>query len=284
VVLPVALVYYLGTFFCQAALRVPRAPIHAVPPELSAPETVALRARDGAHLEGWLFHPRVPASGNCAVVLHGIADSRSGAAGFARLFLNRGDVVLTPDIRAHGRSGGAMLTYGLLEKYDLVDWAAQLRARQGCRKMYALGESLGAALVLQAAAAAPVFDAVVAEGSYAGFADVALYRVRRYAVVPHFLSSATANLMVWSGIALVRLRYGLDLTQASPILGIAATSCPVLLIHGDRDGETPSSHSIALARANPKVVLWIVHGAGHTGAWGANPALFESRVTAWLDR
>ena len=61
------------------------------------------------------------------MVLHGIGDSRQGSAGFAPLFLDQGYSVLLPDSRGHGASGGELVTYGLWEKYDVLDWARWLR-------------------------------------------------------------------------------------------------------------------------------------------------------------
>lgn len=42
-----------------------------------------------------------------------------GMIGYAELLLTRGSAVLMPDSRAHGQSGGALATYGLLEKDDI---------------------------------------------------------------------------------------------------------------------------------------------------------------------
>jgi pimeloyl-ACP methyl ester carboxylesterase len=53
----------------------------------------------------------------------------------------------------------------------------------------------------------------------------------------------------------------------------------VLLIHGLSDTKTPPDHSRILAAVNPRTTtLWLVPGAGHTGAYGAAPKEFESRV------
>jgi len=78
------------------------------------------------------------------------------------MFLAEGYAVLVPDIRGHGRSGGDLVTYGVREKYDALDWAHWMR-REGCVTLYGLGESLGAAILIQATAVEPVFSAVVAE-------------------------------------------------------------------------------------------------------------------------
>ena len=96
-----------------------------------------IRAKDGAVLDGWFVKPDKGTGARCVAVLHGIADSKSGAAGFAPMFLERGYSVLLPDSRAHGASGGEFVTYGLLEKYDVLEWTRWLR-KEGCREVYGL--------------------------------------------------------------------------------------------------------------------------------------------------
>jgi predicted acyl esterase len=86
-------------------------------------------------------------NGNCVAILHDISDSRVGSAGFAPMFLNAGYAVLLPDSRGHGASEGQYVTYGLLEKYDVIAWS---RLAEECtlRGNYALGESLGASILI----------------------------------------------------------------------------------------------------------------------------------------
>jgi dipeptidyl aminopeptidase/acylaminoacyl peptidase len=118
-----------SAIFCNATLRVAR-----LAKDLRAPvdpgviwDTVTVQARDGAVLEGWFVHAGGNPGKRCVAVLHGINDSRVGAAGFAPMFLAEGYSVLLPDSRAHGRSGGQFVTYGLLEKYDVFDWVRIFR-------------------------------------------------------------------------------------------------------------------------------------------------------------
>jgi hypothetical protein len=127
-----------GAVFCGVTLHVPRR-LGPTPPNA---RTVAIVVADKANLSAWWLQPSKP-NGSCVVVLHGIADSRVSAAGFAPMFLNQGYAVLLPDSRAHGASEGRFVTYGLLEKYDVIAWANWMR-RAGCRNVYGLGESLGA--------------------------------------------------------------------------------------------------------------------------------------------
>src|SRR4051794_11675285 len=110
--------------FCYGATHVPRtsipdSAIFATNHKLSRVSDVSVMARDGARLQGWFIESHRSAN-RCVIVLHGIADSRLGSAGFAPMFLNTGYSVLVPDARAHGSSGGEFVTYGLEEKYDMT--------------------------------------------------------------------------------------------------------------------------------------------------------------------
>jgi dipeptidyl aminopeptidase/acylaminoacyl peptidase len=197
------------------------------------------------------------------------------------MFLAEGYAVLLPDSRAHGHSGGEFVTYGLLEKYDALDWAHWLQ-RQGCVQIYGLGESLGASILIQASALEPVFRAIVAECPYADLPALAEYRVRQTLHLPPSISGAASKLVVISGMIYARLRYGLDFTQVTPALSMARTRTPILLIHGTKDFATPCWHSQRLAQANARNVLWLVPNAGHTGAAATDPQQFWRRVLQWF--
>jgi len=235
-------------------------------------QAVSLAAWDHAQLRAWFIRPRQHSEG-CVIVLHGISDSRSGGVGFAPMFLERGYAVLAPDSRAHGESGGELVTYGLLERYDTVDWAHWL-LRSGCSRLYGLGESLGASVLIEATALEPVFRAAAAESAYSDLPAIAESRLP----TPALLSNA----IVRGGMAYAYVRFGLDFAQTSPLQAIAITTTPILLIHGLQDEKTSPLHSRALAAANTRAVLWLVPNAGHTGAASAAPLEFRQRVLAWF--
>ncbi len=201
-ILGVALWVLLGTcgllcvssaIFGEAMMRLPRhtSSVGALPSAAGVPAaTVTVRSFDRAVLEAWfLAPPKTPC--RCVLLLHGIGDSRSGAVGFAPMFLHAGYAVLVPDGRGHGRSGGQVVTYGLLEKYDILAWTAWLRKR-GCRELYGLGESLGGAVLIEASALRPQFRSIVAECSYAHLRSVAKYRVQHFSGLPALLGHTTA--------------------------------------------------------------------------------------------
>jgi uncharacterized protein len=194
--------------------------------------------------------------------------------GYAPIFLAQGYSVLLPDSRSHGTSEGELVTYGLWEKYDVLDWARWMRQRN-CQALYGLGESLGASVLIQAAALGGDFRAIAVESPFADLRTIGEYRVRQMFHLP-------AWLLVRNSMTFAKYRYGIDLRQASPIDSMRRSSTPTLLIHGLEDGRTPYWHSQVLARANSQSVLWLVSNAGHTGAYWTAPDEFRQRVLTWF--
>lgn len=109
---------------------------------------VAVRSQDGVNLRAWSIRSRRN-HGNVVILLHGLGDNRSGMTGYAELLLNHGFNVLMPDSRAHGTSGGALATFGLLEMDDIHRWLNWLEQNDNPACIFGLGESMGAALLLQ---------------------------------------------------------------------------------------------------------------------------------------
>jgi uncharacterized protein len=157
----------------QLALRLPRRSLDPrAAMALGVPvENVSIAAADGAALRAWFAEPRQP-NGAGVILLHGVADNREGVVGFAEMFLARGYAVLLPDARAHGESGGAFPAYGVLERDDVRRWAAWLHPHApGCE--YFFGESMGAAVAIQASAVTPGVCAIAVESAFSTFRAIA---------------------------------------------------------------------------------------------------------------
>jgi uncharacterized protein len=148
-----------------------------------------------------------------------------------RLFVDNHYKVLAPDRRGHGESGGEIVTYGLLEARDIRSWVDWLIAAVRPRNIFAMGESFGAAVLLQSLSVEPRFNGVIAECPFASFRAIAEDRVAQCLPIASPLAHAAAAPMVWSGFLYARWKYGLDFHAASPEAAVGATSTPVLLIH-----------------------------------------------------
>ena len=212
------------------------------------------------------------------ILLHGLSDNRASMIGYAELLLDHQFSVLMPDARAHGASDGVLATYGVIERNDIHQWFNWLTASEHPACIYGLGESMGAAQLLQSLAAEPRFCAVIAESSFSNFHEIAYDRVGQFFQTGPWLGRSVFRPAIEVAFAYGRWKYHLDLTQVSPETAVASSQVPVLLIHGIEDSNIPVRHSRRIAARNPRVVLWEVPNADHCGAIGGAPREFERKL------
>jgi alpha-beta hydrolase superfamily lysophospholipase len=279
-----------GAVLCEIAIHPPRRPLEGdsafrqtVSRDYGATlEDAEVRALDGAQLRGWFLRPRNYGQ-NVVIILHGVADNRLGVTGFASDFLPSGYAVLLPDSRAHGASAGGYATYGVLEKEDVRRWIDWVEREASPRCVYLLGESMGAAIAIQATAADARICATVTESPFSTFRDIGYERLGQMTGTGVWLGKTIARPMIESAYLLARARTGVSLTDASPKVAIAATKAPVLLIHGAADSNiSPSASKTLYEAGRDHAELWIVPGAEHCGASSVQPQEFRRRVVAWF--
>ncbi|HMD09551.1 MAG TPA: CocE/NonD family hydrolase [Candidatus Acidoferrum sp.] len=271
-------------------------------------EDFNVRAPDGILLRGWKVRSDHP-NGNWVLLFHGVADNRVGVIGQSEFLLRAGYSVVMMDARAHGTSEGQLATYGWLERSDtksIIDaLLAQIRRRRtdvqvqpGYRPpeflgdfpeqtphppplppthIFALGESMGAGIALQSAAADPRIEAVAAEASFATLREASYdyAGLRRSPLLGKTLFAPFSWMLLYRGEKLT----GLPVAEVSPEKAVATRAFPVLLICDEKDEALPCRHTqrIYTAARGPKQ-LWEVPGAFHTAALGFQPAEFQRRV------
>jgi len=290
-----AAIYLCGTVFGGIGLA--WVALHPPSPAITSEETMNARrfasaasqkfteasvtAPDGIILRAWFLDPET-GNRDAVILLHGVSDNRMGMYGFGKWLLNNHYAVLLPDARSHGLSGG-LATYGLKESGDIHLWVDWLQRAYHPRCVYALGESMGGAQLLEALASEPGFCAVVAESPFASFREAAYARFGRQFHTGPWLGRTFFRPTVDAGFLFARLRFGLDMDEASPKRAVEGVGIPVLLIHGLADRNIPSWHSDEIRAHNPAdIVVWKVPHALHTGAHKAAPKEFEEKVLHWF--
>jgi hypothetical protein len=243
---------------------------------------VEITAADAVVLRGWFMRPPEP-NGDAVILLHGVSDSRMGTYGYGKWLVQNHYTVLLPDSRAHGSSGGELATYGLKEADDIHRWVDWIETNEHPHCMFGLGESMGAAQLLQSLPHEPRFCAVVAESPFATFREVAYARFGQRFDTGPWLGRTFFRPTVDVGFLYVRFRYGLNMERASPEQAVVGVKTPVLLLHGLDDKNIPPYHSDLIQAWNPSsIVVWKVPGAGHTGAHQAAPQEFDQKVLGWF--
>jgi hypothetical protein len=245
-------------------------------------EEMEVRAADGAVLRGWKVRANTP-NGDWVLHYHGVGDSRMGVLSYAEMLLRNGYGVVMMDERAQGASGGEQATYGWKERADTRAIVSALLSREDVHCLFALGESLGAAIALQSAAAEPRIAGVVAESPFRNLREVSY----DYVALKSGPWLGKTLLRPVSAVALLtaQIEAGLPVDEISPEHSVAERAFPILLICGREVRSIPLRHSQAVFRAaaGPKE-LWVVPGAGHSGALGTAPEEFERRVISFFQK
>lgn len=219
-------------------------------------EPVYITVCDGVRLFGRYYHVRDGAP--LQIEFHGYRGSalRDFCGGDA-LARSLGMNTLLVDNRAHGRSGGHAITFGIRERRDVLSWCEYADNRFGGVPVFLAGVSMGAASVLMASdLPLPACVAgIIADCPYSSPEAI----IRKVCTVDMRLPAAS--------MALVRLAArcgGFSLREASAVGSVRHTRIPVLLIHGEDDRFVPCSMSreIYAACASP-ARLETFPGAGH---------------------
>ncbi|MGA3176561.1 MAG: alpha/beta fold hydrolase [Candidatus Acidiferrum sp.] len=239
-------------------------------------EDFDVRAPDGVLLRGWKVRPARP-NGAWVLAFHGVADNRMGVLEHALILLRAGYGVTMMDARAHGESEGPVATYGWLEGNDSRAIVDALVTTEHPLHIYALGESMGAGIVLQAAGADARIEAVVAEAPFASLREASYdyAGLQKYPLLGKTIFAPGAWMMLHRGQSLA----GFPAANVSPELAVALRPFPVLLICDTADTTLPCRHAERIFRAarGPKS-LWEVPRAFHTAALGYQPEEFCRRV------
>ena len=237
-------------------------------------QAIDYKSYDNTHLAALIVLPDEAPRG-IVVVLHGLTDQKESMLPIAEAFADAGYLAVTPDLRAHGSSGGRYTSMGFREKRDMVALLDYL-AGQGCDVSHVgvLGGSLGGAVALQWAGIDARVKAVVAVAS---FADLRSELHNFY--LKHNVSSFKAMLVE----AAAQMEGHFRIDEVSPAEAIHEMQTPVLLAHGRQDDLVPVEESRKLFLAARGPVALVEVNAKHMNIREALGRVFLDRSVEWMD-
>jgi uncharacterized protein len=246
-------------------------------PDALAPrfERVQFAARaDTVRIAAW--YRTVSSSTAAVIMVHG----RDGCRGdelrgdtflMAERIAAAGMSVVMMDLRGHGDSDGARLTFGHHESRDVLGAVDFLLARgyQPAR-IGIFGASMGGVSGIAAAATEPAIGAVVTDSAFADLDDVLRLQFRRLTRLP--------VCCLRGALVVARLLTGVNLTARAPHrLVRAMRGRPMLVIHAAGDPFVPVRHAHLLADAG-QAACWITPGTRHLASAGAVGARYAEVV------
>jgi uncharacterized protein len=250
-------------------------------------EPLSFEARDQANgkairLAAWWI-PNAQASETCAVLIHGRADSKTGAIAWAPLFQRLGMNVLAVDLRAHGESGGRNSTCGYFERHDVEQILTQARQHCGAAmsRIVLVGLSLGSAVALATAELQPYIAGVILDSTFSTYRRVSLEYLR--------LMGYGAKPLHWLACTVARWISGADFDAVDPARLLQKVRCPVLMICGGQDPLFPPDmrrdlETVVTQRRGSglPVDTWTVSDAGHLESFQRQPQQYEQVIRQWL--
>ncbi len=240
-------------------------------------EDVRFHARySELRLAAW--HVAAAAPRGAVILVHGKGASKGNELNTQAMILVRGLLdeglsVLMLDLRGHGESDAARMTYGLNERLDVlgaVDWLMEQGYAAGT--IGVLGASMGASAAIAAAAEEPAIGAVASDSAFADFAQVLSYnfpRVMRTRFALALLPGALWMVERMTGAALHRFRPGELIERLNDV--------PLLLIHARGDRFITVEHVHRLAHASG-TGAWVSDSDNHVGTFSSQPEAYVARV------
>jgi len=262
--LAIALVATSG-FGCGHLLFFPSRELRITPSEIGVSyDDVFFESADGTHLHGWWLPSRRPvtvagsdpdaALSPTVLFVHGNAGNLGSHLGGVYWLPSRGYNVFLFDYRGFGRSDGKADLPGAYEDTRAALRAVAARADVDRERLFLLGQSIGAAVALPAAASLReeiALRALVIDSAPSDFRDIAREKLGSF-------------WLTWP------LQWPLSLTipgRPRPLDAVAVLDgTRILYLHGAADEIVPLHHTQRLAAAGGASQIIVVDGADHVQA------------------
>ena len=215
-------------------------------------EDVYIKSHDELNLHARYYHIKDSAPLN--ICFHGYrATSTRDFCGGIKMCFDNGHNVLLIDERAHGKSDGKAITFGIKERYDCLDWINYAINRFPSSKILLYGISMGAATILMASNLITSNNVVgiIADCPYSSPSKIIKKVCKDMKLPPN---------LVFPFIYLGGLIYGrFNLNESSAIESVKDCKIPILIMHGKNDSFVPSEMSKEIktnATSDLKLVLF----------------------------
>ena len=242
-------------------------------------EAVSITSHDGLKLTGRYYHVKDGAP--LEIQCHGYkGNATRDFCGNWKIAKEAGRNVLLIDERCHGNSEGHTITFGILERQDVLNWIAYANKRFGTVSMMLSGFSMGAATVLMTSGMSlpENVKGILADCPYDAPSNIIKKVLGTDMGMP--------VKFVYPVIRVGGILYGkFNLDAASPVEAVKNSKVPILLIHGDDDRFVPYEMSCNIHKAAPdKIEFHTIHNAGHAMNYVTAPEQYTRIVHAFTEK
>lgn len=248
--------------------------------EKNAAEEIKIRSRDGETLIGH-WHA-CEEQQRVIIAMHGWRSCWSRDFGsIAPFWHDNGCSVLYAEQRGQNKSSGSYITFGLMERYDCLDWIQWVRERVGEDvPIYLCGISMGASTVLMASELnlPSNVHGIIADCGFTSPHAIWKHVVNNNLHLPYQPHGKVMN-------DLFLQKFDTDITHFSTLAAMRTNRTPILFVHGAEDHFVPigMTYQNYMACRAPRRLL-VVPGARHGMSYCVDQETYE-RVTKdfWRD-
>jgi len=242
-------------------------------------EEVSITSHDGLKLTGRYYHAADGAP--LEIQCHGYkGNALRDFSGAWRIAKAAGRNVLLINQRCHGGSEGRTITFGILERKDVLGWVRYACDRFGNIPILLSGVSMGAATVLMVSGMElpKNVKGIIADCPYDAPSNIIKKVLGQDMGMPVKI--------VYPLIRLGGMLYGkFNLDADSPVEAVKKAQLPILLIHGNDDRFVPYLMSCTIHAAAPeKVEFHTIPGAGHALNYVTDPEAYTKIVNDFTER
>ena len=239
-------------------------------------ESVFVKSYDGTRLFAKYYHKEDGAP--VQILIHGYkGKANRDMCGAYRLARQLGHSVLLIDQRGCGSSQGDTVSFGVLERHDLLAWINYLTQRFGNVPIFLLGISMGGATALMTTDMnlPENVKGVIADCPYTSPEDI----------VKKVCSDRGMPKQIFPLVTLGARLYGkFDITSQSAIGSVAKSKVPILIIHGRKDGFVPCEMAQRIydaAKCEKTLVLF--DEADHCASYVSDPQKYKTAVCDFVN-
>lgn len=242
-------------------------------------EFVTIFSHDGLKLSGRYYH--INDGAPLDIGFHGYKSScLTDFSGGSGLSIQLGHNLLLVDQRAHGKSEGHTICFGIQERWDVLSWVDYALERFGPdTKILLYGISMGASTVLMAS------DLELPENVKGIIADCPYSSPK--AIIRSVAGKRGLPVgLVWPFAVIGAKVYGgFDVQETDAVRAVKNARVPILLIHGEADGFVPCEMSEEVYRANTeKVQRHTFPGADHGISYLVDTPRYQKTVTQFVEK
>ena len=242
-------------------------------------ETVEITSYDGTKLVGHYFKAKNPK--RVIIAMHGWRSAWNyDYAGISEFFERNGCSVLYAEQRGQNASGGDYMGFGVIERYDCLEWAKFLADGECCDiPIYLYGVSMGAATVMMTSNLdlPKNVSGIIADCGYTSPKEIWQHVIENNLHIPYAFIAGRVD-KEYKKYINAECDYSCE-------EALSETKIPLLFIHGTDDKFVPieMTYRNYKACASSKELL-IVPGAGHAKCYALEKERYEIRMREFFKK